>query len=207
MASTKTSISRKFYDLPTVDKTPTFDVSVHLGYVGMSSLNSVAVLSDANSGEVFARNTNQVVTVSKETRKPTPLADWWKEKYASSVVENERLIIAAVQISTSPHVYCMKVPWDDIDGYKHTNYVAYIKYCFEAAMDATVNGTFYSKIKEDVLLYHVKEMEIAFKGETKAGDELKVATWETDKDPWKVHFDISKEGKTVLQNTVSFYES
>jgi acyl-CoA thioesterase FadM len=166
----------------------------------------VAELRHRDTGEVFATNTNQVVTVSKETRQPTPLADWWKAKYASAVVEDKRLIVPMINVPDKTHVYQMKVPWSDIDGYKHTNYISYIQYCFEASMDAVVAG-FYSKFKDDMLLYHVKEMEVAYKGETKAGDELQVATWENKEDPFKLHFDIRKAGSTVFQNSGIFYES
>ena len=204
MASTKTHIYKPVYDLHLKDTMPNLCVSIHLGYVGSSSLNSVAQLKDAKTGEIYADNVNQVVAVSKETRKPTPLADWWKEKYTSEVIGNDRLIVPILPVHEKHHVHSLKVPWCDIDGYQHTTYTAYIKFCFEAAMDACKQG-FYTDIKDDALKYHVELMEIAYKGETKAGDELQVTTWENAENPRKLHFDISRQGSTVFQSSITFH--
>lgn len=206
MASTRTVFMRSLFDLAKLNRMPKLEVLLHLGYIGMSSLNSVAQLKNRDTDEVYVENTNQVVTVSKQTRKPTPLPDWWKEQYEAAVVEDQRLIVQPITALGTVHTHSLKVAWDDIDGYHHTNYVAYIKYCFEAAMDACVSGI-YSKIKDDILQYHVKSMEIAYKGETKAADELDIETWEDENDPYQLHFIISKNGTTVFQNTVSFFNS
>ena len=207
MASTCTEVSRELYRLPDAAKLPPLHTTVHLGYVGNSSLNSVAILTDKDTGKELARNVNQVVTVDKTTRKPSPLSDWWKEKYANSAVENERLIVAPIPIPDKSFSYEMKVPWSEIDTYKHTNYASYVRFCFDAAMDALQAG-FYSKFTpgDDILRYHVKKLQIAFKGETKAGDILSVRTWENTENPFVLHFDIGKDGKTINQNTMEFYE-
>ena len=193
------------YQLHTKERLPKFTVSINLGYVGGSSLNSVAQLKDSETGEVYADNVNQVVTVSKETRKPIPIADWWKEKYASTAVGDGRLIVPLTPVPSSRHQHSLKVPYEDIDGYMHTNYTAYIKYCFEAAMDACKNA-FYTQLKDDVLNYHVELMDIAYKGETKAGDELVISTWESEHNARKIHFDIAKNQSTMFQSTIIFHE-
>jgi hypothetical protein len=38
-------------------------------------------------------NINQVVYIDPSTRKPTPLPDWWKEKYAESAIGKRFSII------------------------------------------------------------------------------------------------------------------
>lgn len=80
--------------------------------------------------------------MSKSTRRPVPIPDWWKSKYSSSVVDNEHLIVAAEDVPTTVATSCyeMKVPWNEIDAYGHTNYQSYVKFCFDAAADAVNAG-------------------------------------------------------------------
>ena len=207
MASTRTEVSREFYKgIKQSQTAPKLAINLHIGYIGMSSLNSVATLDDLEdpNGKPWVRNINQVVSVDKGTRKPAPLPEWWTEKYKEAVVGNQRLIVRAVEVSPNPHVYEFKVMWSDIDRYKHVNYVSYIRFCLDAAMDAVVKGHL-SKFKDDILNYNVKLMEISYKGESLANDELKVLTWENLENPWKLHFDISKNGTCIFQNTIEYY--
>ena len=65
---TRLTISEKFYDLVHASFAqstfPDFDVSLHLGYIGMSSLNIVGVLKSSGSTEELAHNVNQVSKLS-----------------------------------------------------------------------------------------------------------------------------------------------
>ena len=95
--------------------------------------------------------------------------------------------------------------WWDIDGYKHTNYVNYVKYCLDAAMDGMQTG-YFSKLSGDITDYHVHKFSILFKGESVAKDDLKVHVWENGDNPYILHFEIDKDGKPIHQNTIQFYE-
>ena len=66
MASVETEIMPACYKRASLEGP--FVISIHLGYVGQASLNSVAEFRD-KTGEVLVNNTNQVVSVSKETRR------------------------------------------------------------------------------------------------------------------------------------------
>ena len=58
--------------------------SFQLGHVGSASLNTVAMLLDlADNDKVLATNVNTVVCVSKQTRAPVALPEWWTKKYAA----------------------------------------------------------------------------------------------------------------------------
>ena len=207
MASTKTDVDLDFYRIADHQKLPSLAVNIHLGYVGSASLNSVAELVDLDSGKVFATNTNQVVMVDKTTRKPSVLPDWWKDRYKKHVIGNVALVVPLIPAPENDrcHTYDMKVSWNDIDSYKHTNYISYIRFCFDAAMDATVKGHF-SKLHDDILGYHAKKMEISYKGESLAGDLLRIKCWENMDNPLLIHFDISRDGLTIFQNAIEFHE-
>ena len=102
-----------------------FAVSVELAYVGTSSLNSLAKLYSPNTGEMFVYNVNQVVSISKATRKPVRLDGWWKGKYQGFAKESEQLVIPLVSFLEKTHIYEVKVPWMDIDSNKHANYISF----------------------------------------------------------------------------------
>ena len=205
MASTRTEFSHKLYGLVDSVKMPTFEAILQLGFVGNSSLNSIACLTDKEDGSFLAKNINQVVTVDKTTRKPTPIPDWWKNKYMPVVEGNERLIVPALEIPPKTYAYDIRVAWSDIDIYWHTNYLTYIRYCLDTAKDGIVKN-YYAKFHDDILQYHVKSMDIMYRGESKAGDRLDVKSWENPDDPYLLHFDISVVGKTIFQNSMHFYE-
>lgn len=205
LASTQTEVSRDFYDLLDQASFPQLDLCVRLGYIGGSSLNSQCQVRELESGKVLANNTNTVVTVDKTTRKPTPVATWWKEKYQDHAFGNERLIIQAFTVPEKTSKYETRVPWSEVDGYKHTNYLSYIRFCLDAGMDAMTRGEL-SKFSGDIYTHHVKKMQTLYKGETKAGDVISISTWEDTEDPFKVRFDMKKDGATVFQCSMEFFE-
>jgi acyl-CoA thioesterase FadM len=207
MASTETVAEKELYELTRRDclvaKTK-FGVVIQLGYVGNSSLSSIAKLITQPEGKVLVTNTNQVVTVDKTTRKPTTLSEWWKERYHSYGTTTKPLIVAVLAVPEITHSYSVKVPWTDIDNYKHTNYIAYIRYCIDAAMDATA-AKVYTKVKHDFLQYPIQSMRISYKGESVANDNLVVKTWENQENPLILHFSIDREGVILFQSTMQVF--
>ncbi|KAK2193487.1 hypothetical protein NP493_12g07000 [Ridgeia piscesae] len=204
MASVKTTVSRSYYDIPELPVSPSMRVSLCLGYIGTSSLSTAANLNCEETGEVFVHNVNQVVSVDKTTRKPTPLPDWWRTKYASAVVGNERLVIPRFSQPDKVHMYECKIPWSDVDMYRHTNYVAYIRYSIDCAMDGILTGA-YSNFTNTQSQYLIKDTNIAFYNESVPNDVLQVASWEDKDNPYILRFDGTKDGKTIFQNSIEFY--
>ncbi len=205
LASVQTEVSRDFYSILQEASFPKLEMFLHLGHIGSSSLNSVCCLRDPDTGREFARNTNTVVTVDKSTRKPTKILDWWREKYESCVIGNQKLQVAPLQRPSETSNYQVKVPWRDVDGYKHTNYLSYISFSLDAAMDGLVQGRF-AKFHGDIYNYHVKKLQVLYKNETLAGDLLDIGVWENEEDPYLLHFDTRKDDNTVFQCSIEFYE-
>ena len=205
MASVKTSVARSYYSMPDMPQLPALRASVCLSYIGTSSLSTSATLNCADSGEVYVRNINQVVSVDKSTRKPMPLPDWWRTKYTSSVVGNERLVIPRFTQPETVHRYECRVPWTDVDIYQHTNYVAYIRYCIDCAMDGFYNGA-YSNFSDTLSRYMIKDTSIAFYNESNANNILQVSSWQGKDNPHILRFDGSKDETTVFQSSIEFYQ-
>ena len=65
IASANTTVSKDLYCLinePSARKLPTLAVRLYLGYVGTCSLNTVATLTNYETGAKLAQNVNQVVS-------------------------------------------------------------------------------------------------------------------------------------------------
>jgi len=204
MASAKTTVSRSYYDIPELHVNSSMRISLCLGYIGTSSFNTAATLNCEETGEVFVHDVHQAVSVDKTSRKPTPLPEWWKTKYASSVIGNERLVIPRFSQPDKVHTYECKIPWSDVDFHRHTNYVSYMRYSIDCAMDGIVNGA-YSNFTDTQSQYLIKDTNTAFYSETVANDVLQVASWEDKDNPYILRFDGTKDGKTIFQNSIEFY--
>ena len=99
----------------------------------------------------------------------------------------------------------MQVPWSDIDGYRHTNYIAYIRYCDNAAMDA-MEHSFLTAFQGDIYDYEIKKISLLYQKESKAGEELCVSVWEDESSPYILHFHVDRDGERLLENTIEYYE-
>ena len=204
MASVNSTVSRGYYDIPKKVIDPTLRISLCLRYIGTSSLSTAANLNCEATGEVFVNNVNQLVSVDKTTRKPTPLPDWWRTKFAPLVIGNEKLVISQFSQPQKIHTYECRVPWSDVDLYRHTSYVSYIRYCIDCAMDGVFNGA-YSNFTNTLSQYLIKGTNIAFYNETVANDVIQVASWEDKDNPYILKFDGTKDGKTIFQNSIEFH--
>lgn len=207
MASTRTEMSSSLYNI-TRSQMSTLDlkVKIQLGHVGKSSLNSVAQMFNTGSDEALIQNTNQVVFIDKATRKPEQLPDWWMTKYSGMSLGIGALIVPLIDIPTDVYEYEMKVPWSDIDRYKHVNYTAYIKYCQDAACDATNSG-YYKELSGDFLDYNTKSFEASYKGESVANDILVIKTWQSNSDQFKLYFSIHKKDSVIFQANFIIYSA
>ena len=145
--------------------------------------------------------------MSKSTRRPALIPDWWKSRYSSAVVDNERLIVTAEEVpsTVATSSYDMKVPWSEMDPYGHTNYQSYVRFCFDAAADA-VNAGRYATFDGDILRHNVATIQSLYESESKANDILRIISWQSPDDPRELHFSIRKDDGTLLfQSRMQFY--
>ena len=146
--------------------------------------------------------------MSKSTRRPMPIPHWWKSRYSSAVTDGDPLIVAAEDVPTTVATsqYDMKVPWSEIDAYRHTNYTSYVRFCFDAAADA-VNSGRYVTFDGDVLRYNVASVQLLYKSESRANDTLSIISWQSPDDSRELHFSIHKDnGPLLFQSCMRFYQ-
>ena len=204
MGSVKSSIAHSYYSIPDLTRVPSLRASVCIGYVGTSSFATISTLNCADTGEVYVRNVDQIVSVDKSTRKPMPLPEWWRKKYAPLVVGNKPLILQPLSQPETMHLYECRVPWSDIDAYRHTNFAAYIRYCSDCATDGVYNGA-YPSFTDTLSKYYIKDTSISFYNESNANDTLQISSWEEKDKKYILRFKGTCNEKNVFQSSIEFY--
>ncbi|KAK2193486.1 hypothetical protein NP493_12g07057 [Ridgeia piscesae] len=197
MASVKTRLYKDYYRIRDIPTTPSLRVTHNLSYVGNSSLSTTLTLNCSDSGKVFANSTYQAVVIDAATRLPAPLPDWWKKKFEWAIIGNKPLFIERIVSRAGSFTYDAKIPWTDLDLFKHINYTAYIRYCYDCAFDAIVNGA-YPTFKDRNRLNRVSGIDMSFSRECFPNDILNIATWEDPNDPSTLRFDMTVRGQDAF---------
>ena len=192
--------TKELYDRQ-IPKRPVYH-TVRGGYIGNSSMNSFTSVS-TEDGKLLITNINQVVTVDTTTRRPKPLPQWWKDKYAESAKDKISLKIDKFQKPESCGHYRVTVAWSDTDFNHHTTWSAYVRYVIDGAHKCQREGTL-TKFEEN-LRNGVNKLELQYFGESLEGDGLDVYIWEEMREGYVLRAEIFKEGKSSFQCTVTFF--
>lgn len=180
-------------------------IRIHLSHVGNTSWNTISVLKDGNSGKVLATSRRKTVIINKVTRKPQPLPNWWKRKYAPTVVDSQELVVPSLEVpSENTYRYILTVTRKDTDLNKHVSNASYVKFCFDAATEA-IRNNFYVGFHGDILSYGVEALRMSFVKEARAGDSLTVITWQDTHNPKILHFSFEKADEIIYQNSMGFF--
>ena len=205
-ASVKTNIERDYYRIHEKVLPLSLRVSICLSHVGKTSMSTTATLNCSDSGEVFVNSVNQSVIVDRATHRPISLPGWWKDKYARAIIENRSTLVPLMDAPTDSHIYEMKVPWSDIDQYGHANHVAYIRYCYNCAVDGILNGLYLTH-KDSAMLHRVSEMHMRYCNECVGNDILNIASWEDDENPSILRFAIKLRMENKFQSSIKFHQA
>ena len=180
-------------------------IITELGYVGSTSQAWKGEIQNKD-GKVLATERVVFVCVNEESRRPVPLPSWFREKYAA-FTKPKNQSQAVKKVAKPKHgffSYKMKTAFSDTDLNLHVNKGSYVRYCVDCAETATAVG-FYSVIKENFLLYRAKSLTTQYSGESRAGEELIVHTWEDASNPLLLYFQIEKEEKSICFFTIEMY--
>ena len=202
-----TEISEDFYQ--TASMASKMRLVTTLASIGNSSFSFRVTMINEDSGQVMAANFRELVHISAKTRKPEPLPPCLKQN-PNGILDGfqlqapPRLLLPSVGRQNS---YCCKITVlnIDMDIYYHTTQLKYADYALECAARATESG-YYKRLKGDICDYCVKKSSFAHIGESHAGDELSVMTWEDQLNPLLLYFVVTKEGKDVCQAKMEFYD-
>ena len=113
--------------------------------------------------------------------------------------------IDILEVPSEHYIYHRTVAWSDTDRYQHTNYISYLIFCYDAAMDAGKAG-YFSNFHDDILLYHTQSYAMLYQAESLGGQELVCATWEDEVNKNKLYFSFKRGETLIYQCTIVFYE-
>ena len=177
-----------------------------LEYIGVTSLAISTVMRETETGLELARNFIQYVHIDGQTRKSKPLPQSFRRQFVHFVNQSKPPIVKPLILPKHlrVHRYSVTVAPSDTDANNHCNNASYVKYCMDAATEASRKG-FYSNFLGDVCRYCVKNMQNYFAGECVSGDLLDVYTWSEAESPWRIYFLILKQDKPIFHNSMEFY--
>jgi acyl-CoA thioesterase FadM len=167
--------------------------------------------ADAGNGPVpdpLATVVYRVVNVDPEAFKPMPLPKYFVDaltaNFAPGGLQFPMLSPPAVAEESKTFRCRIQVRYDDMDMLFHTNHAAYLSFALECATQAAKAG-FYSKIRQDLAFYEARGTTSVHLGQSRAGDELEVASWEDQDNPLLLHFLISKDDQVIYYTKVEYY--
>lgn len=203
MISSEVVFSKDLYDF-SIKKAP---LRLHVlgGYVGSSSLNTITRMFDSTEEKLLASNITQVVSIDTETRRPKPLPDWWRDKYAESAKLHVSLKFDNIEHPSDASTYQCHVAWSDTDAYGHTNWASYARYVVDAAHHCSRKGDL--KHFDSNIGHGLHKTELHYCGESFMDDTLTVYTWEDKNDSKMLYFDICKGDTSIFQSRFYFFDN
>ncbi|XP_070544368.1 uncharacterized protein [Ptychodera flava] len=156
----------------------TFQFNIAVAKVGRMSYDSFYVIRDCVDDTLLATGYVQSVCVSKLTRKPAQLPDWFTGLYAPH--GNHQTPQYMNRLGDRPSkIFQHKIqpPSSDTDENKHITSTAYIKYNEECAITAAENNA-YPSFTNDLTRYRIKTIGILYIAEALVDDVITIETWE-----------------------------
>ncbi|XP_069121685.1 uncharacterized protein [Argopecten irradians] len=180
--------------------------------IGRTSMTNLYILSCADTKQELARCVTTLVLTSTSTKRPTPLPDWFQEKYANESSAKFDLLQDGVKtrreyqnVPEECFRMEMKTRHSDTDFNNHVNQTNYFQFCMEGAGEAALSR-YYRNFTSDILRHPVLESDIIYLGESCACENLTVSTWQDKENEQVIHFSIynKSSSKCVAVASIKF---
>jgi len=189
---TSIDFSQRLFQLP-----PPPNNSLHL--VNENELENVSELKEKTP---LSTRIARVVSIDSQTRKSLPFPDQIREEFHQQMktAQSQDATIRfpemknAPIIPADPFITTVATRYDDTDMYEHTNQGAYLSLVHECAARA-INSAFYKQFNTDICFYRVCQSTGVHLGESFAGEELQVITWEEQ--PMTLNFVVKRAGRDI----------
>ncbi|XP_046579663.1 uncharacterized protein LOC124287209 [Haliotis rubra] len=208
IVSGELSISPSMYN-PRLPKYPA-EIQTRFASFRTSSFVWESILKVPGAPHVTASLKTNSVVVSKSTRRPCPVPDWFREKFGQ--LYNKDPGVTFRQVETTPikmcrgvnsNPYMVTVKSRDIDPTEHTNAVLYLQYCLDALGDHLFRNKIQCELNTESLL--LKSASFLHMGESEVADVLAVESWDDETDVDMICFNIVKSGISIYQARIRFY--
>lgn len=174
------------------------------GHLGKTSYSSYLDFVDPTDGATLLRCQNQSAYIDGHTRKLAPLPDVCKDLLRELVdPEAEPVYYEDRKLRGPIFTASQTVQHSDTDNLYHTNHTSYIKFCMNAAAEASQQDKL-SDFQGDFFSYPLSDMTMRYHNETRPGDHLQVSLWQDH--PLAMHFKIMKDTVSVFSASCSFFD-
>jgi acyl-CoA thioesterase FadM len=203
------TFSRSLYEKASLNLPMTFDIKIN--HIGKTSFDLSMKLLDDSTGDEFVTTSRRIVNVNMETKQPALLPETMKESLVQEgllgdISEPKFEHFGPLSPPKEYFRHKLIVRHDNMDCLFHTNQAVYTRFAENCAAAATQAG-FYKHFKDDICFYLVKKSSVVHVGESFAGDELEVATWQDENDHNTVFFLITRAGKDICYERFVYFPS
>jgi acyl-CoA thioesterase FadM len=176
-------------------------------YAGKSSFAIHTSIQHPSLDVPYATCAIQSVLVDRQTARPTPFPEWWREKFGDVCVGGKPHIMPKLikPPSVVPDVP-VTVQFRDTDTYNHSNWKSYSRFCYDAVSMNAIDSRYRSLTQAD-LVCGVKKLVMSYRQESVVGDILNVASWEDEENEGEINCDITKDGATCCQTKIQFFSA
>ena len=145
---------------------------------GNSSFTNKTTWFKLGDGKALGKLTFKYVMVNRNTRRSSPLPDWFRDKYPRLTDPDSYQWMKPLLVP--PHAYSLDkmVEYSDTDSNKHANNTFFLRACFDVAATACSAG-YFKHFSGDFFKYHTQKMWVLYSKETNVGSKLKVYTWDS----------------------------
>ncbi|XP_062585930.1 uncharacterized protein LOC134247615 [Saccostrea cucullata] len=179
---------------------------VELIQLKQTSFTIVTNLKNGTTGKILGENFMKIVRINRTTRRSSSFPEWFYKKYAAFMnipghpsTEKEEL----PEIPKNAYKYDVIPGHSDEDVNCHLNQSSYIRFCMDAATSASLNG-YYEHYTRDMCLYPSIQWTISYVGESIAGDQLTIFTWQKEHTPDNIQFAIERNGNLIFYASTIF---
>lgn len=202
MKAVKMEFKSDFYEI-TTPKAP-IEVTIKLKYVGDKTMITWSEAMCGGKMKPSIKIQNMHHAIDTNTRQPTVLPDWWKDKFSPDLPEFTPFSVEPNVRPLDTHVHMFAVPLSDADTSGHTRCASYVRYFIDNASIAS-SRSFYKNIANSFHEFHIKKMSMLYFHPSKWGQTLTSETWEDDKKRLKLHCIVRKDEIPVWYGNMEFF--
>lgn len=180
---------------------------MYVSDAGRTSYCTTAKWIDLQSKEQIGTFITKIVCVSKKTRKPVPLPDFFfngLEEHLKTINRRKIDRPLPVTIPQQTYRYPIKVYHSDTDMNAHVNQATYVRWCSDAASVAAIQKQL-RHFHRHIELYPCRSMEISYLGEAIVNDNIEALVWETG-DTKSLKVAVMCKGSVIFTMDLEFYD-
>ncbi|XP_022110743.1 uncharacterized protein LOC110990185 isoform X2 [Acanthaster planci] len=190
-----------------LDEDVSLKFSSFTSHIGRTSFCVDANVCSLITGELMATVSTHSVMVSVETRRPTPIPPELVQ-VQQVIPPKEKRPVSGPEFPPRPSTcFTQKrtVLPSDTDANNHLNQAVFIRFCFDCAGMAAIEGKLPSFV-DDIIYSNTKSVWVLYVHEAEVGEELALSCWEDSASKQTIWVEIYQESQVVGQCQMQFYE-